>query len=116
VSVYPALWPFVERAVPSPIGYKALRRHWLAACKKVGLSVRIHDLRHCYGQWAVNAGVPESKVQTALRHKTAAMTRRYTKTQEKGDASNAVGRALLGDAAAPADAQVVAQGGPHAKA
>lgn len=110
VSVYPPLWAYVEEAVPSPIGYKALRRHWAAACKKVGVNVRLHDLRHCYGQWAVNAGVPEAKVQSALRHKTAAMTRRYTKTLEKGDAADAVGRALLGELSPRALAQVVAQG------
>jgi integrase len=113
VAVYPPLWPYVERAVPAPVGYKALRRAWAAACEKVGVALRIHDLRHCYGQWAVNSGVPESKVQSAMRHKTAAMTRRYTLTQEKGEASSAVGKVLLReDAASPA--QVAAQGDTHA--
>lgn len=110
VSVHPSFWPYVERAVPAPIGYKALRRHWTQACEKAGVSVRIHDLRHCFGQWSVNAGVPESKVQRALRHKSPAMTRRYVTTREKGEAAKAVGEALLGQPASEQPAQVVAQG------
>lgn len=116
VAIHRDLWHYVEEAVPSPLGYKALRRHWLAACKKTGVAVRIHDLRHCFGQWAVDGGVAESKVQSALRHKTASMTRRYTKTREKGEAANAVGRALLGESSSTPPAQVVAQGGDHGKA
>lgn len=110
VSVHPSLWQYVERAVPAPIGYKALRRYWTKACEKAGVSVRIHDLRHCFGQWSVNAGVPESKVQRALRHKSPAMTRRYVTTREKGEAAKAVGDALLGHPATEQAAQVVAQG------
>jgi integrase len=75
--------------------------------------VRIHDLRHCFGQWSVDAGVPESKVQSALRHKTAAMTRKYTTAVEKGGAARAVGRALLGEQK-DLPAQNVAQGDTHA--
>ena len=115
VAVHPTLWPYVVAAIPSPLSYKALRRHWRAACQKEGVDVRIHDLRHCYGQWAVNEGVPEAKVQSALRHKTPAMTRRYTKTREKGDAAAAVGRALL-NAQSREDAQSAAQGGENGRA
>jgi integrase len=115
VAVHRDLWHFVEAAVPAPLGYKALRRHWVAASKKAGFAIRLHDLRHCFGQWAIDGGVPESKVQTALRHKTAAMTRRYTKTREKGEAANAVGRALLDESNSTASAQVAAQGGNRGK-
>ena len=115
VAVHPTLWPYVAAAIPSPLCYKALRRHWRAACKKEKVDVRIHDLRHCYGQWVVDEGVPEAKVQSALRHKTAAMTRRYTKTKEKGDVAAAVGRALL-SAQSSELAQVAAQGGKHGRA
>ena len=116
VSVHPKLWPYVEAAIPSPLGYKALRRHWKAACAKALVDVRIHDLRHCYGQWAVDQGVPEAKVQSALRHKTAAMTRRYTKTKEKGEAAKAVGQALLKGQSSKQLAQVAAQGGTRGRA
>lgn len=110
------VWPYVERAVPAPVGYKTLRRVWVAACKKSGVTYRIHDLRHCFAQWAVGAGVPESKVQSAMRHRTPAMTRRYSLTQEKGDASRAVARTLFAEGSTASAAQAVAQGGTHGEA
>ena len=93
-AVHPELWPFIEAAVPSPLRYKALRQHWKAATRAAGVDVRIHDLRHCFGQWAVNAGVAEAIVQTALRHKTASMTGIYTR-QREGRSREAVGKVLL---------------------
>jgi integrase len=116
VVVHPKLWRHLESAVPSPLAYKALSGHWRAACAKAGVEVRIHDLRHCYAQWAVNAGVPEAKVQTALRHKTAGQTRKYAKTKEKGDAANAVGQVLLRAQSTKQSAQVAAQGGNRGRA
>jgi integrase len=50
VAVHPQLWSHVEAAIPSPIQYKALRRIWKAPCEKAKADVRIHDLRHCFGQ------------------------------------------------------------------
>ena len=78
------LWPWIEKGIPAPLGQRWLRMYWIRACKAAGVPpVTLHDLRHCFGQWAVNAGVPESAVQTALRHASAAMTRRYTKQKER---------------------------------
>jgi len=116
VAVHPKLWRYVESAVPAPLAYRALRGHWRAACKKAGVDVRIHDLRHSYAQWAVNAGVPESKVQSALRHKTSGQTRRYSKTKEKGEAANAVGQVLLSAQSGKQLAQIAAQGGKRGRA
>jgi integrase len=116
VSVHPSLWPYIEAAIPAPIGYKALRRFWKAACEKAKADVRMHDLRHAFGQWAVNAGVPEARVQSALRHRTAAMTRRYTLANEKGEAAAAVGEAILESQSHHAPAQFAAQGGKHGRA
>jgi len=115
VSVHPHFWPSVEASIPAPAGYKALRRQWLAACEKAGVSVRIHDLRHCFGQWGVDGGIAEAKVQRALRHKTASMTRRYTMSKDKGEAARAVGEALLTAQTAHENAQLAAQGGSHAQ-
>lgn len=42
----------------------------------------------------MNAGVPESKVQVALRHKSPGMTRRYTMQADMGDVAKALGDAL----------------------
>jgi integrase len=60
---------------------------WLEATRAAGFSVTIHDLRHVHGQWAINAGVPESKVQSSLRHKSASMTRDYVMQRDTGDVS-----------------------------
>jgi integrase len=114
VAVHQELWRYVEAAIPSPLRYKALRLNWIAACKKAKVEVRLHDLRHCFGQWAIERFVPESKVQSALRHKTADMTRRYTKTREKGEAATAVGNALLEAQPKKRGAQSAAQGGKRA--
>jgi integrase len=100
-------WPFVEQAIPCRIGkapavwvdvqhdarYKRLARWIRAASKATGITVTIHHLRHLYAQLGV-AEMPEAMVQKALRHKTPAMTRRYSMRSDKGEVSRAVGRAL----------------------
>ena len=57
--------------------------------------VRIHDLRHCYGQWLADARVPEARIQVGMRHTTAAMTRRYTKQRDKGENARTMADVLL---------------------
>jgi len=64
------------------------------------------------GGWS-DGGMAESKVQKALRHKTASMTRRYTKTKEKGEVAQAVGEILLKAQTAHQAAQIPAQGGAN---
>jgi hypothetical protein len=79
IPVHPGLWSWIDAAVPSPLGELQLRRYWHRACLKEGLATlvpdptgrispktkkvrlrykgpRLHDLRHCNGQWATNAG------------------------------------------------------------
>ena len=77
----------------SPLAYKALRLAFKAALRAAGLDtgLRLHDLRHAHGQWAVEAGVPEALVQVSLRHTQASTTRRYTK--QLGRATVAAGLA-----------------------
>jgi integrase len=95
VQVAEWLWPWIDAGIPSPLQYKWLREYWLRACRQTGHSdLRLHDLRHCHGQWAINEGVPEAKVQVSLRHSTAEMTRRYTRQQAKGEVAAALGTAL----------------------
>ncbi len=91
------LWPWITAAVPSPLGYKWLRLHWKRALKAAGapLDLRLHDLRHCYGQWLADAGVAEARIQTGLRHATATMTRRYTKQRDQGENAHAIANVLL---------------------
>jgi len=50
--------------------------------------LRLHDLRHCTGQWLAEEGVGDARIQTTLRHATASMTRRYTKQRDKGENAN----------------------------
>ena len=96
VHVDERLWPWIEAGVPAPLQEGWLRKYWNRACGRLGIQdLRLHDLRHCHGQWAVLEGVNEAAVQVALRHSTPEMTRRYTKTRNKGDVARAVATALL---------------------
>jgi integrase len=97
VRVDPELWPWVKAAVPSPLAYKWLRLYWKRALKavKADVTLRLHDLRHAHGQWAVNAGVPEAAVQASLRHTNRAMTARYTAQRDRGTVASALAHVLL---------------------
>ena len=123
IYVDPDLWPWIEAGVPSPLRYKWLRAYWCRACAATGhgrlwsepivregkpvitkrgkpklrwhyQGLRLHDLRHCHGQWATDEGAPESKVQAALRHASPTMTRRYVLKKDRGEVARMVGRAL----------------------
>ncbi len=105
VAVAPEFWPVIVAAVPSRVQYRRFWHLWseaLRACKLTDL--RIHDLRHAHGQWAMDAGAVESKVQRSLRHTSAAMTRRYTMTNDTRSVS-----ALLTTAIGPALAAIAAE-------
>lgn len=93
VRVAPELWGWINQGIPAPLQYKALRLQWKAALRAAGADagLRLHDLRHAHGQWAVEAGVPEALVQVSLRHAQASTTRRYTK--QHGRATVAAGLA-----------------------
>jgi integrase len=85
VRVAKEAWPWVVRAVPCAVSQDQLYRLWKRACRAAGRpDLRLYDLRHCFGQWLSEAGAPEAHIQVAMRHKTAAMTRRYTKQRDKG--------------------------------
>ncbi len=91
VRVDERLWPWITAAVPSPLAYKWLRTYWVRAREAVGAGdVRLHDLRHCFGQWLSDEGVPEARIQTGMRHATPAMTRRYTKRRDHGENARAM--------------------------
>lgn len=95
VKIEESMWPWIEAGIPSPLSYKHLRKHWVAACNAVGVDdLHLHDLRHALGQWATDAGIPEGKVQDALRHSSPLMTRRYTRQKSRGEVADAVSVAL----------------------
>lgn len=86
IPVGPAAWKWVRKAVPSPLQYKWLRIHWKRACAAAGApNLKLHDLRHFYGQMLVASGRPEASVQQSLRHVDPSMTRRYTKQRDRGE-------------------------------
>ena len=91
------LWPWIVAGVPSPLKYKWLRNHWKAALKaaEAPSDLRLHDLRHCFGQWLADAGVAENRIQTGLRHATPAMTRKYTTMRDKGENAKTMADLLL---------------------
>ena len=77
VAVDPDYWPWIEAAVPSPLGYKWLRINFKNAAKAIGRAdLRLHDLRHVFAQLASDAGAPTAQVQAALRHPNPATMRR----------------------------------------
>lgn len=73
-----------------------LRRHWKPAQERAGIEPpgRVHDLRHTYASWLVQAGIPLEEVQRLLGHASIVTTQRYT---HHGDTQNAaILRALEG--------------------
>ena len=85
------LWPLVASAIPPRYAIRYYQDKWAAAVKAAKLPrVTIHDLRHVHGQWAINAGVPESMVQGSLRHKAAGQTRDYVMQRDTGVVSAAL--------------------------
>jgi integrase len=96
LPVAETLWPWITRAIPSPLAYKWLRTHWIRARKAAGAGdVTLHDLRHLTAILLVNAGRPEAAVQRTMRHATAAMTRRYAMQRDRGENAEALAAALL---------------------
>jgi integrase len=80
-------WITEQHAV-TPIG-RAL------AGKVLYEGIRLHDIRHMYGQVAIDEGAPESLVQAAYRHETPAMTRLYVRRKAKREVAEKVGKRLL---------------------
>lgn len=108
IPLSPELWAYAKRAVPCSFTRDYLYRTWKAACVAAGSrELRLYDLRHCFGQWLINAGVAESVVQVGMRHKTAGMTRRYVKQKDRGTNATVMASVLFGS-----PAETPAGGGP----
>ena len=87
-------------AFPNPKtlkSYVSIHYSWASARKAAGLSdVRIHDLRHSFASFLVNAGRTLYEVQHLLGHTQIKTTQRYSHLTKDTllDASNAVTRAV----------------------
>lgn len=97
VRVDQRLWGFVKAAVPSRYRLEYYEKCWREAVRAAGISkqITLHDLRHCHGQWAIDAGVEESKVQSSYRHESGAMTRRYVSRASTREVSKALADVIL---------------------
>lgn len=94
-QIDPRIWKIVAAGIPSRLQYKWLNIYWNRAREKAGApTVTMHDLRHSAGQWAVDQGAAESKVQSFLRHETAGVTRDYVIRSETGEVSAALANLL----------------------
>lgn len=87
----------LARAVPADTPtnkkprYRVLRRLYANAQKATGIAgLRLHDIRHLFGQTASDAGVATAQTQAALRHTDPRMTRRYEMPANARAAARAV--------------------------
>jgi integrase len=97
LTINPQLFRYVERAVfRQRLGESGIRKQWLLALKRADVAhISLHDLRHLYAQWAIDMGVPDSRVQDSLGHTNSAMTRRYTRKAGTVQASDALALVLF---------------------
>ncbi len=95
VYVAESLWPWITAGIPAPLGYKWMREYFKRAVRELGHDdLILHDLRHCFGQYAINEGVAQSKVQKAMRHADPKMTANYVAQKDKREVADAIERAL----------------------
>lgn len=106
-------WPWVDAAIPAPLKYKALRRHWMLACDAVGagtytvtvdpdtkrraehyIGLTLHALRHAHGQFPADQGVPLIHVKASMRHATLSQTEKYARQAAKGEVAAALGKSV----------------------
>lgn len=96
VRLGPHAWAWVQRAVPSPIEYDQLYRTFKAAAEAAGHPDLLpRHLRNLHGMMLSDAGTPEAKIQTALRHATPSMTRRYVLQRSRGETARTVDEVLF---------------------
>lgn len=59
-------------------------KSWSAIRRRAGMpKLRIHDLRHTFGSWLLQSGVPQKTAMDLLGHKTPIMTNRYSHNSPK---------------------------------
>lgn len=109
VYLTPEGYAIAEAAIPCPLGpaptpgqethkikrYGMMRRLYQKAQKDAGVSgLRLHDIRHLFGQTAADENVPTVQTQAQMRHSDPKMTRRYEMPAQALQAAEAVARRL----------------------
>lgn len=96
IPVDPRLWPHVVAAVPPAFKPDLITRKWRALADAAGRpDLVLRDLRHCYGFWSLEAGVPINVVRDAMGHKNLSTTQRYVRQQASRNHAAALAGVLL---------------------
>jgi len=76
---------FINQETGKPYTVDGLRSTFKRALKRAGLpeSIRLHDLRHTFASWAIEAGVDFRILKELLGHSTLEMALRYTHLSHK---------------------------------
>ncbi len=101
VPRYDCIWAFPNPKTLKP--YVSIFHSWNTARQEAGLAdVRIHDLRHSYASFLVNAGRTLYEVQRLLGHTQIKTTQRYAHLSHDTllDATNAASKAIGADLSA----------------
>ncbi len=84
-----------DRGIPCVLKHGWLREYFVRARGEIGRDdVWLRDLRHLGGQWASDEGATEEQIGTQYGHRTAGMTRKYTRQKNRGHVAAAVSRKL----------------------
>jgi integrase len=84
-------------AVGQPLQPRTVGKAWRAAADRLGLDVRLHDLRHTAASLMLGAGVPLKVVSEALGHSSIAITAdvyAHVTPDLRREAADAIDRAL----------------------
>lgn len=97
------LWAWVEAGIPSPLKRRWMFIYWKRAVKALGRpDIRLHDIRHLYGQVADEAGYTAESVAVALRHDDVKQSSGYKQRQVAREVAETVARGLVrGDVERP---------------
>jgi integrase len=60
-----------------------IRNHWEKILKRLGVHLRMHDLRHLIGGTLVSSGKTLEQVASVLGHTSTSVTKRYSKVREE---------------------------------
>jgi integrase len=90
------LWDWVRAGIPSPLRRRWMFIHWKRAVKALGRpDIRLHDIRHLYGQVADEAGYTAESVAVALRHDDVKQSSGYKQRQVAREVAETVARGLV---------------------